>query len=206
MLCCALYVFFTSSRSCGFGKTARIGGTVRDSTICPRLLRKKRHSMFTRWFDQGSFRRLPFWHAALLLLVPLLAALPAAQPVAAATCAGSFGFAPSANVATSYTPLALTAGDLNGDGRLDLVTANYGSNTLSVLLASGNAGSFAPPVDYASGSGPGAVIASDLNNDGRPDLVAVNATGQLSVFSWRMQARAALILSLCIAWVVALIR
>ena len=77
--------------------------------------------MFTRWFDQGSFRRLPFWHAALLLLVPLLAALPATQPVAAATCAGSFGFAPMNDYTSGLHPYSLAVSDLNGDGRNDPV-------------------------------------------------------------------------------------
>ena len=62
------------------------------------------------------------------------------------------------------------AGDFNGDGRLDLAVANYGDNTVSVLLGKGD-GTFQPQVTYAVGSNPGAIVAGDFNGDGRTDLV-----------------------------------
>ena len=50
-------------------------------------------------------------------------------------------------------PYALALGDLNGDGRLDVVTANEnGSETgLSVMLGNGD-GTLAEHVDYATGA------------------------------------------------------
>jgi hypothetical protein len=68
-------------------------------------------------------------------------------------------------------PASVALGDLDNDGRLDIVTANSGEATVSVLLATG-AGAFAGKVDYASGGfSPGWVTLADLNGDGRPDIV-----------------------------------
>ena len=47
---------------------------------------------------------------------------------------------------------------LNGDGKLDLVSANQGSNTISVLLGNGD-GSFQSPVNLAVGGAPAGLYA-----------------------------------------------
>jgi len=96
------------------------------------------------------------------------------QPVAAATCAGSFGFAPMNDYTSGLHPYSLAVSDLNGDGRNDIAVANDSGNDVSVLLASGSPGSFAPPVHYPTGNRAGSVVASDLNGDGRPDLAVTN--------------------------------
>jgi len=70
-------------------------------------------------------------------------------------------------------PLAIVTADLNGDGKVDLATANADSGTVSVLLAKTN-GTFKPSVDYAVGSWPRSVMVVDVNGDGRPDLVVAN--------------------------------
>jgi hypothetical protein len=64
-------------------------------------------------------------------------------------------------------------GDVNGDGKPDLVTANHSANTVSVLLGNGN-GTFGPKTDFATGSLPSSVAIDDLNGDGKPDLVTAN--------------------------------
>jgi hypothetical protein len=64
--------------------------------------------------------------------------------------------------------------DINNDGALDLVTANYGSGTVSVLAGNGN-GSFKAKQDYATGApNPLSVTTADLNGDGFPDIVDTN--------------------------------
>lgn len=65
-------------------------------------------------------------------------------------------------------PVAVTAADLNGDGRLDLVVGNYGA--VSVLLGGGN-GTFGAPVSYTIDSGYVTSAIADLNGDGKLDLV-----------------------------------
>jgi len=67
---------------------------------------------------------------------------------------------------------------LTGDGRPDLIVANYGSNTVSVLLNTTVPGattlSFADQQTFAVGNHPYVVVASDVNGDGRPDLIVAN--------------------------------
>src|SRR5215471_9093778 len=71
--------------------------------------------------------------------------------------------------AVGATPVAEAVGDFNGDGKLDLVVANQGSNTVSVLLGKGD-GTFQAAVNYADGTGPNSVTVGDFNRDGNLDL------------------------------------
>jgi hypothetical protein len=75
--------------------------------------------------------------------------------------------------AVGALPIWIVAGDFNGDGHLDLATANIGDNTVSVLLGNGD-GTFQPPVTDPVGSGAGHIAAGDFNGDGRIDLAVSN--------------------------------
>jgi FG-GAP-like repeat/Bacterial Ig-like domain/Cadherin domain len=72
-------------------------------------------------------------------------------------------------------PFSVAVGDLNGDSKPDLVTANVDSNSVSVLLGNGN-GTFQAKADYATGFAPYAVAVEDLDGDGKLDVVTVNLT------------------------------
>ena len=80
---------------------------------------------------------------------------------------GTFG-APSTFPSGVSVTMSVTAGDVNGDGNPDLLSAAQGSSTLSVLLGVGD-GTFAPPLTSSPGSGKFIRIA-DFNNDGRLDV------------------------------------
>src|SRR5262249_7887166 len=76
----------------------------------------------------------------------------------------------------------LAVGDLNKDGIPDIVAANEGSSTLSVLLGNGN-GTFATEVIYATNYRPHGVGIGDIDGDGNPDVVVADwGTDSVSVF------------------------
>ena len=76
-------------------------------------------------------------------------------------------------LALGTAPISLVAADLNGDGRLDLATANYRSDDVAVLLGAGTAPSRSP-VRFAAGANPLSVTVGDFDGDGRLDLATAN--------------------------------
>ena len=73
--------------------------------------------------------------------------------------------------------------DFNNDGQLDVVTTNYYTNNIGILLGYGN-GSFASPKMYANinGSHPWRAAIADFNNDTRLDIaIAVWGRNQMGV-------------------------
>ena len=95
---------------------------------------------------------------------------------------GAAAFATQATYATGTGPESVVLADLNGDGTPDIVTANYGDNSVSVLLGNGN-GTFAPETVLAGQSHPIGVTVADVNGDGKPDIIVANqGDSSVSVF------------------------
>jgi FG-GAP-like repeat len=69
-------------------------------------------------------------------------------------------------------PVSVAVADVNGDGRLDLVSANASDNTLTVLTNGGD-GSFGSNASLHAAT-PTCVVAADVNDDSTPDLIAAD--------------------------------
>jgi hypothetical protein len=99
---------------------------------------------------------------------------------------GDGTFQPASNTDAGLGPRFLALGDFNGDGKLDVVTANTSylidprhgfyqikESDVRVFLGNGD-GTFQVSQVYDAGPGPTAVAVGDYNGDGVPDLIVVN--------------------------------
>src|ERR1700728_3531069 len=81
--------------------------------------------------------------------------------------------------ATGTSTRFVALSDVNGDGKLDILAANYcnsdcSSGTVSVLLGNGD-GTFQPAVAYNTGTSSSiAMVVRDVNGDGKPDLLVLD--------------------------------
>ena len=100
---------------------------------------------------------------------------------------GSITFESQNNFTTGNWPHAITSADLDGDGKLDLITVNSLANTISVLRnnsAGPGSVSFETKIDYPTDEFPIFLKATDLNGDGRPEIITSNINGNtISIFS-----------------------
>jgi hypothetical protein len=87
---------------------------------------------------------------------------------------------------TGTDPIAISIGDLDGDGKADLAVVNEGSATISVLrntsVGPGRI-SYSSKVDFATNPSPSFVSIGDLNGDNKLELVVTNDNdNSISVF------------------------
>ncbi len=96
---------------------------------------------------------------------------------------GTFGSAQYYNA--GFFPAYLSAADMNGDGKTDLIVGNAYSNSVSIFLNQGAGKLLSPPHNYATPylesdlqtATPGLMSVADLNGDGKPDVAIATILG-----------------------------
>ena len=66
--------------------------------------------------------------------------------------------------------------DMDGDGKLDIITCSYNASNVTVLRNTSTIGniSFAAGINYPTGSGAYGIITGDIDADGKPEIITGN--------------------------------
>ncbi|CAF2152787.1 unnamed protein product [Rotaria magnacalcarata] len=89
------------------------------------------------------------------------------------TGTGTFSIQMTYSTGGGSTPSSVAAADVNADGKVDIIVANYGASNVGVLINTGN-GIFAAQVTYTAGPGPNCVAVVDVSGDGKVDIIVAN--------------------------------
>ena len=83
-------------------------------------------------------------------------------------------------------PKDVAVADLDADGDLDIATANWGTDRVSILRNAGD-GTFLRALVFAAGFRPESIQVGDLDSDSRPDIATANGNGDITVLLNRSQ-------------------
>jgi|SRR5665213_2485484 len=94
---------------------------------------------------------------------------------------GTGNFGSNATLTVADHPVSVVAADVNGDGKMDLICADYGpygiDNRLSIFTNNGTGGFKLEANLTTAGEGAACVVAADVNGDGKMDLICADAVG-----------------------------
>jgi hypothetical protein len=89
---------------------------------------------------------------------------------------GSISFAPKMDFQTCSGTQRVALGDIDGDGRPEIIVPNFSCTYISVLRNTSTAGniSFAPKRDFTMSTTAQCAVIGDLDGDGRSDIIVSN--------------------------------
>jgi hypothetical protein len=97
---------------------------------------------------------------------------------------GTFSEATNSPIAVGKTPVAIAAGDFNGDAVPDLAVVNQADNSVTILLSNGD-GTFsaAPGSPLPTAATPAGIVVANFSNGTNNDLVVTNqGQGTLGIY------------------------
>lgn len=96
---------------------------------------------------------------------------------------GGFSY-PTVVDSAGFPPREVALGDINRDGKLDMVSVDPGNSAIRIFMGDGRGGFSPATPGYRTVSGPGSAspLLVDLNRDMKLDVVVPNWSGPLAVF------------------------
>jgi hypothetical protein len=97
---------------------------------------------------------------------------------------GNISFATRNLVSNKYRPSAIAVDDLDGDGKLDIIVASKGANTIALFKCTSPAGYiyFNSAIEYNTLAAPISIATGDVDLDGKPDIIVGYSNDSISVF------------------------